>query len=175
MYNYFSFVSAIITSQREHCLGDPLHGRPSARMSLGDLLLYRLSISRRNAVCILFQVLCGLSHCHSNGVLHGNLTPMHIVVEPQVINEHIFMHTGALTTEDLDTYLSGATFKLTDFSRCRKLLFPPMRSKSHHSSTKVLSALHCTAHSSSTTTSLTVHTYNRTSYCSPCNTFRQRF
>jgi len=117
---------------------------PYARMSLGDLLLYRLSISRRNAVCILFQVLCGLSHCHSNGVLHGNLTPMHIVVEPQVINEYIFMHAGALTTKDLDTYLSGATFKLTDFSRCRKLLFPPMRSKSHHSSTKVLSALHCT-------------------------------
>jgi len=144
---------------------------PYARMSLGDLLLYRLPISRYNAICILFQALCGLSHCHSNGVLHGNLTPMHILVDPRVINEQIFMHAGALTSEELNTYLTDATFKLTDFSRCRKL----SRSKSH-SSIKVRTALRSCI--PSTTTSLNAsfdadHVHRMSCY-SPCSFFHLR-
>jgi serine/threonine protein kinase len=65
-----------------------------------DMPAYEQGIPQQHVFWIFLRLLNALGHYHSNEIIHGNLTPQHIIVRPQSHNAYPVDLTGAIVGKD---------------------------------------------------------------------------
>ncbi|PVF96013.1 putative mitogen-activated protein kinase MpkA [Serendipita vermifera] len=52
------------------------------RSNLASLLSHKRNISKKHTEYLIYQLLCALNHIHSAGIVHGNIRPSNLLIEP---------------------------------------------------------------------------------------------